>query len=333
MPAAAASSGGASGSAAGAVAQAAWEADKQRLMLQASQLTVLAKRNEALKKEATDATARATALDARAVAADAQVQCLQGARDEDKAAAMRELQGALDEARAMSARYSAWVGSAAKGVRMECRPESADDFFERLDTFRPSAWHAFSELGEICPVECAMHGWFNVGVNALKSTEGAVVRFDSMLLVRGGARAHRAEVARVREAIIATGHQMLSAWIGASCPATFRSLGIRRLSGEAIRTNAGLLRRCSISGMLPAAAVDEAAALAVRHWSAVQLPATKRPILTCGWCRASCPLPAGEDGESSGHCIGSPDGEVEHHGFCPMTSPGAWKAHVAELHR
>lgn len=337
----------AASAAAVAKARAEWESEKKILLEQSSKIPELNLKLQQLTREASDAASLATTLQGLSAVSNGKLQEVTAAREREAGksrALSQELLFAVEESRAMKGKYRSWLETGTAVVRMECRPESADDFNERLYTFRPSSWHAFGEVGKICPVQCAMHGWFNSGTNMLTSTDGAVVVLDADVLTRSGVAQYQAEVARVRDAITATGHSMLSPWIGASCPESFCAFGARRLSASAMQSHADVVRRCGVSGVLPPSSVDaharaaaakgedwgedvrdEASALAAEYWTVVSLPVTGRGVLECHWCRALHPIP-NEDGgqEVSGmtdRLTYRTKGNVaQHYAFCPLAS-------------
>lgn len=328
-------------------ARRGWESEKQDLLAQVSRVPTMSAQVQQLTQECAGAKALAGSLDARASAADSALQESIASREAETAkyvALSQSVQAAIEESRSLKKRYKCWLDSGAANARMECRPESGEDFCERLDTFRPSSWSGFSEVGVICPVECAMHGWFNSGMNKITSTDGASVYFDADLLTRSGISSYRVEVARVRDAIVASGHSMLSAWIGASCPDSFRKFGARRLTAAAMSSNADVLRRCGVLGILSSAAVeaharslgphagddgggdarDEASALASGYWAISSLPATSRGVLECHWCKARHSLPAESDEPLSRALADGVDrsavnaAAVQHYPFCAV---------------
>lgn len=234
----------------------AWESEKKGLLTQLSRIPELNERVQQLQQECAKAKEAAASAEVRASTLDSAMKEARaaGAAEAAKCTALsRSVQVVIDEARSLKNAYTSWLDSGAARVRRECRPASTEDFCERLDTFRPSSWAGFGEVGQICPVECAMHGWFNSGKNTLASTDGASLNFNAAVLTTAGVAPYRAEVARVRDAIVASGHAMLSGWVGASCPASFREFGSRRLSAAAVADNPDILRRRGVPGVLPAA--------------------------------------------------------------------------------
>jgi hypothetical protein len=320
--------------AASAVA-AEWEAEKAVLEAQLADA----------KLEATQAIAMAEKLEAsseRASLLESKISALEDGNKLRNAIAAKadamisgKLAAAVTDARLISDRFSSWCRdrSNATDVRMECRPLRAEDFFERLDTFRPTTWHAFGEVGMICPVECARHGWFNSGVNTLTSTEGAVVRYDANAACGGGGfEQHRAEVRRVRDLIVASGHKMLSQWIGSSCPVSFAGLSVRLSSKQELERQAELIRKCQIGGIVPEGSAvsqvvsgDESAALALQNWRVESLPATGRVVLKCAWCSSQSRPGDGDSGVRS--C--SPT----HYPYCPISAADGWKPLAAVFSR
>lgn len=109
--------------------------------------------------------------------------------------------------------------------REECvfpyRPESKEDFFKRLWTFKPSTWLMFSEVGIVDPVECAIRGWYNSGVNRISSSNGEVVAINEMKYFN--VKECDEEVKRVRNAILGDGFALDSPWRKQSCPEEFRT--------------------------------------------------------------------------------------------------------------
>ncbi len=108
-----------------------------------------------------------------------------------------------------------------KEALFACRPQSREDFFKRLWTFQPDTWIAFSEVGVLDPVECALYGWHNEGVNRLASSGGATVEIDEAKFL--DVKLYEAEVRRVRKAITGGAHPLLGGWRGNPCPDYFRT--------------------------------------------------------------------------------------------------------------
>lgn len=228
--------------------------------------------------------------------------------------------------------FQAWMECGVRHIRMECRPDSYEDFIERLHTFRPTTWAAFGEIGKICPVECARHGWFNSSKNTLTSTDGAAIEFDPSVIVKGGFRAYKTEVRRVREEIVAQGHKMLSRWIGSCCPDSFCGLKPLDLTKSALVDKAENLRKFHVNGVLadndPARFLlgDEAGALAALLWDVEQLPGTGRVILSCGWCKAHFPLIANAVGRRS-----HGDMHPSHYPYCAVIRDENWRRHATMM--
>jgi hypothetical protein len=307
-----------------------WRAEKARLEAQVLAAKTAADQSAAIADKLDTASARISQLETKICLLETAKSKSDALSTAARAATNAELDTALADARSVADKFKSWVQPTTRlsGVRMECRPLSAEDFFERLDTFQPTTWHAFEEVGKISPVECARHGWYNSDVNTLMSTDGATVRYNAdSVLGDGGYDQHFAEVERVREQIVASGHKMLSQWIGSSCPASFAGLSIRQASKDELKTQADHIRKCLISGMVPSSAAvvqavggDEASALAALHWKLECLPATGRIVMNCAWCRSQC-----RPGDTDGGCI------PRHYSYCPMTADDAWKAHASAI--
>lgn len=201
-----------------------------------------------------------------------------------------------------------------KKLEMTCRPWSREDFFERLRTFRPSTWYGFCAVGQIDPVECARHGWYNSGRNALTSTDGATIEYD-------------VDSKRVRELILVKGHVAMSPWVGSPCPEEFRSLGPMALDKSTLRQRADALRlylsqdeveRCS-GQMSQLFGGDGALAMAGCFWN-VEKDVVVGAQLQCDWCAAKRRL------RGSGNIEGF-DVVRSHFVWCPIVVEDAWKVH------
>lgn len=219
----------------------------------------------------------------------------------------------------------AGVGQQNSGLE-RCAPWSAEDFFERLHTFRPGTWPGFSDGEVLSPVECARMGWHNSSANVLTSSEGGEVTVNFEGCDGEGVLK---EEGRVRELVVGKGHVLLSGWIGKCCPEKFCTLeGSERAYSEGeLRSNAeemrNVLGKIGKIGKIDEVEVegDGATTLAVYNWTMSGEEGVNE--LCCGWCGRDVPI---EDID-----INKFDIQRTHYPFCPFRAKAAVQRNVQEL--
>jgi len=127
-----------------------------------------------------------------------------------------------------------------KHMKTKARPLNREDFNHRLATFSALKWPM--RTGEISAFECAKNGWICTDYNTLESgdTDG-ILRFDD------SAEDRDAEVARVRQKVIVSGHEILSGWIGHSSPDSFSRTPVNFLSKAAVQSRTSALLAVSMT--------------------------------------------------------------------------------------
>lgn len=229
------------------------------------------------------------------------------------------------------------------GCVSEARPDSPEDFFARLHTFRPVTWPEFDAQSPIGPVECALRGWRNEGMGRLVSSEGSKITVDFCDLY--GVKTRAATLSSLRNAIEGAGHSLLSVWIGRKCPESFRTVdgSQRGMSSEEIRKIAEELRTRNVEDLVkigrtvddgawsvPGLQEDECMKLACCNW---RLDGVECMDLWCNWCNRRVPIipkcVLAADKDSIAPMPFHP--QRSHFNFCPFASPTGPAVHVGAL--
>ncbi|KAI0560081.1 serine-rich adhesin platelet-type [Gracilaria domingensis] len=114
-----------------------------------------------------------------------------------------------------------------------CDHDNVEDFFYRLRTFRPSTWPV--EEADIGALACARHGWYNSGVNELKSSDGVTLLLGDLF---EDCESYMARIDEMKTALVQK-HALLSGWRGKQCA---RDIGKELLSREVLMNNASKLK-------------------------------------------------------------------------------------------
>eukprot|EP00178_Gracilaria_changii_P025441 TRINITY_DN78369_c0_g1_i1.p1 TRINITY_DN78369_c0_g1~~TRINITY_DN78369_c0_g1_i1.p1 ORF type:complete len:1580 (+),score=330.12 TRINITY_DN78369_c0_g1_i1:136-4875(+) len=117
-----------------------------------------------------------------------------------------------------------------------CDHDSVQDFFYRLRSFKASTWPVEEE--DIGALACARHGWYNTGVNELKSSEGVTLVLGDLF---ESADSYEQKVEEMKIALVQK-HALLSGWRGKQCA---RDIGKELLSKERLESNVTKLRSCA----------------------------------------------------------------------------------------
>lgn len=271
---------------------------------------------------------------------------LKGDRNSQRAKLRTSYQLALDKALAPWKKQKALEDERKNleaGCVSEARPDSLEDFFARLHTFRPVTWPEFDAQSPIGPVECALRGWHNEGMGRLVSSEGSKVTVDFCDLY--DIKTRPATLSSLRNAIEGSGHSLLSVWIGRKCPESFRTVdgSQRGMSSEEIRKVAEELRMRNVEDLVksgrtfddeawavPGLQEDECMKLACCNW---RLDGVECIDLWCNWCNRrlpvipNCVFAAGEDSIA----LVPFHPQRSHFNFCPFASPTGPAVHVRAL--
>lgn len=156
-----------------------------------------------------------------------------------------------------------------------CDHNNVSDFFDRLWTFKPSTWPVMED-SDIGARACARHGWYNSGVNVLRSTEGVELRLRNLY---EDADVHLEEMERVTTALVQE-HQFLSGWRGKQCA---RDIGKELLDQETLKKNVSEIEKHDVKTRVkgfPERADRLCALIAACGWK----PYGK--AVRCEWCGA-----------------------------------------------
>lgn len=229
------------------------------------------------------------------------------------------------------------------GCVLKAHPDSPEDFFARLHTFRPVTWPEFDVQSPIGPVECALRGWHNDGVGRLVSTEGSKITVDFCDLYDSKTRA--AKLRSLRGAIEGSGHALLSTWIGRKCPESFRTVDgskrginaeeLHKIVEELRTKNVEDLVRCGRTSdndawTIPGLHGDGCLKLACCNW---RLDGVELVDLWCNWCNRRFPVSPKSVFTAGEGSVGSTSFHPQrsHFNFCPFSSSTGSANHVRAL--
>ncbi|KAJ8904000.1 hypothetical protein NDN08_000530 [Rhodosorus marinus] len=210
-------------------------------------------------------------------------------------------------------------------TKTKARPLNREDFNHRLATFGALKWPM--RTGGISAFECARNGWINTDYNTLESGDtNGIVRFD------GSAEDQDAEVARVRQKVVVSGHDVLSGWIGHSSPEDFSRTPTDFLSKAAVQSRASALLAVSVAVKPSENAIQKldkakfgkvcelkknekgvinATICAIFGWAPKSIGFSgtiSKTVLTCELCGVRIPI----------ETVSEFDADDEHRWYCPL---------------